>query len=255
MKRHSDIRLAVSLLFVIGWASLACPMQAEDTDHGLSISIRVYNYAQVPESTLRRAKNHAGSIFHWTGFTAEWFDCRLSASEPPKDAACADPLAPTDVVLKLLPKSMSRQFNAPRGTLGFALPAQTRGFGTAHVFVERAEELVRQRGSMAAGSRSFRARVVGLGVAHEIGHLLMGSGSHSKKGLMKLLWNKKDLQLAALGGLVFVPEHARQAQAAIAARVSVARGHGASQRADALNDLVAADRLTDYDARILPPRR
>jgi hypothetical protein len=39
-------------------------------------------------------------------------------------------------------------------------------------------------------------------MAHELGHLLLGSNSHSPRGLMRASWRTAELALMAQGGLV-----------------------------------------------------
>jgi hypothetical protein len=47
-------------------------------------------------------------------------------------------------------------------------------------------------------------------MAHELGHLLLGSNSHSPTGLMRADWRTKDLTGMAQGGLVFSDEQAQR---------------------------------------------
>ncbi len=48
--------------------------------------------------------------------------------------------------------------------------------------------------------------ILGHAAAHEIGHLLLGSNSHSPQGLMRARWSRQDLQNAGIGQSSF---HAR----------------------------------------------
>ena len=48
----------------------------------------------------------------------------------------------------------------------------------------------------------------GHAMAHEIGHLLKGSNSHSPQGLMSKHWYANELQAAAMGSLNFTAEDA-----------------------------------------------
>lgn len=218
MKRQPSQSFALSVFLSIAWGIPTDLLRAEAYGKPLSISIRTYNYARVPRSILESARAHATRVFRRAGFSAKWHDCRLSASESRRDAACEQALSGTDVVLKLLPPEMSDQFGAPRGTLGFALPAETSSFGTAHVFVERSEEIVRQLGW--GDAEELRALLLGLAVAHEAGHLLLGWNSHSGTGLMKPSWDKLDVRYALQGALGFTHDQAFSARTAIAERVA-----------------------------------
>jgi hypothetical protein len=46
-------------------------------------------------------------------------------------------------------------------------------------------------------------------MAHELGHLLLGSNAHSRQGIMCPDWHGGELQLASTGSLLFSEEQAR----------------------------------------------
>ncbi len=47
---------------------------------------------------------------------------------------------------------------------------------------------------IAQNSEQTCSRILGLAVAHEIGHALMGTNTHSSRGIMRARWYPKDLQ-------------------------------------------------------------
>lgn len=53
------------------------------------------------------------------------------------------------------------------------------------------------------GRESMKALILGHVMAHELGHLLLGAGSHSATGLMHVPWHKKELEMVAQGSLLF----------------------------------------------------
>jgi len=55
--------------------------------------------------------------------------------------------------------------------------------------------------------------ILGCVIAHEIGHLLLGSNSHSGSGVMKRRWDRKQFRQAMTGILLFTPEQAKRIQA------------------------------------------
>jgi hypothetical protein len=182
------------------------------------ITVRVYNYAAVPEQRMARAQQHAAAVFAKADLQPRWVDCRLSGAEPIKDAACEEPLRPTDVVLRILPQKMAARLPVKAAICGFALPAKYLGFGIATVLYQRVDELV-SRGSFSTDGNSARALVLGYIIAHEVGHLLLGKGSHAARGLMSFPWNKKELKEAAWGGLLFTRGQKRRIQAALLERI------------------------------------
>ena len=48
-----------------------------------------------------------------------------------------------------------------------------------------------------------KGQILGHAVAHEIGHLLMGTNSHSSRGLMRGNWNVDELRAMAERQLLF----------------------------------------------------
>jgi hypothetical protein len=48
--------------------------------------------------------------------------------------------------------------------------------------------------------------ILGHGMAHELGHLLLGTNSHSSSGLMRAHWTGEDLAMASKGNLRFSQE-------------------------------------------------
>lgn len=52
------------------------------------------------------------------------------------------------------------------------------------------------------------ARVLGHVMAHELGHLVLGSNAHSRQGIMCPNWHRDELHLASTGSLLFSEEQA-----------------------------------------------
>ena len=93
------------------------------------------------------------------------------------------------------------------GALGFALPFARTG---AHVtlFYDRVESLIR------SGS-AVSYVILGHALAHEIGHVLLGSSEHTTSGLMQGYWNTSSWHLASAGLLAFRREEAQRLGAGV----------------------------------------
>src|SRR5690242_13125997 len=81
----------------------------------------------------------------------------------------------------------------------------------ANVFAYDAEQLANRRGMR-------QGVILGHLVAHELGHLLLGSGSHSPSGVMHVPWHLKELDIIAQGLMVFMPQQAERMRTNIRAR-------------------------------------
>jgi hypothetical protein len=95
--------------------------------------------------------------------------------------------------------------------LGIAAPSEKNTTASASVFCDRVERLSK-------GGYASLAVILGHAAAHEIGHLLLGSNSHSPLGLMRGSWSRQDLQRATGGDLLFTPSQALLIRQAIYSR-------------------------------------
>ncbi len=59
---------------------------------------------------------------------------------------------------------------------------------------------------IAEKSEQTRDKILGLAVAHEMGHALSGSNSHSSRGIMRPRWYSNDLQLESRHSAGFTEE-------------------------------------------------
>ncbi len=212
--------LALSLVLM---ASRAWPV-AEASGQGssavgqepnLELTVRVFSYAQVSSQTLGEAEQKATWIFRRAGVETVWLDCGPSAPDVQTNPACKQLLGPTDIVLRILPGSKAARaaYGYRCGTLGFALQSTNGGVGSyASIFYDRVEDLAK------AGIAS-PALVLGHGMAHEIGHLLLGSTAHSLTGIMAAEWGRSDLTRAAMGDLLFHHQQSDLMRAELQARV------------------------------------
>ena len=83
------------------------------------------------------------------------------------------------------------------GALGYAFPAAKAG-AHATILYDRIEPLGQ------SGVISVSA-LLGYAMAHEIGHVLLGTTEHSSDGVMKARWGKPEYRRAAGGLLEFTP--------------------------------------------------
>jgi hypothetical protein len=162
----------------------------------LRLNVRVFNYAQVSPETWILAQEVATGILHRTGIETHWLKCSLSSEGRLTPADCDQPIAPSNLVLRLVPVSAATRAQFGDRTLGIAVQPEKGTPGSASVFYGRVEQLAR-------GGTASVPVILGHAVAHEIGHLLLGSNSHSPLGLMRARWSRLDLQNACAGALVF----------------------------------------------------
>jgi hypothetical protein len=160
-------------------------------------TITVYNDAEVPPIVLHRAEQRAESIFVRANFEVAWVNCPQASSD---DAlACNRIDQPRHLALRIIPDAAGSVSNVALG-VAFLSP---HGVGRyCDVFWKRAEDLQ-------AMSNLDLGGVLGSVMAHEIGHLLLGSNAHSVSGIMGAHWEGEELRRIAMGNLWFAPQQAK----------------------------------------------
>jgi hypothetical protein len=145
-----------------------------------SLIVRVYDNAGVLAADRARAMKGASTILAHADLNVRWRDCPARGKTHP---ACLAVPYPGELAVRLVhsPKS-----DPNVRVLGNALIDATSGSGTlATVFVDRIQSL--------AQGQADPWPMVGRVMAHEIGHLLLGSTSHSDTGLMREIWTLSEL--------------------------------------------------------------
>lgn len=185
------------------------PPSAGPAQPSLSFTVRLFDYAEVSSATLAEAQIEATLIFERLGVAVAWLDCRPLAVRTPPPAACKETLRTTDFVLRILSGSESARALFGKDTLGYVVLDGGRG-SMASIFYDHVEELAREGGLS-------QSQVLGHAIAHEIGHLLLGSGAHSRHGIMSAKWNQESLHQDAMWSLRFSPEQAAGIRAEVQA--------------------------------------
>ena len=152
-----------------------------------TIFIRSYNNFGLPAADLAVARGHAEAVFQEAGLNIVWTDCWVGDRHQPDVAAprCQEPVG-GDIVLRL--QKTKETDRSKFVSMGFSLVgiASAPPF-LATVYVDRAE-------SVARGAGVDGRRVLGLAIAHEIGHVLLNSNSHAPSGLMRADWSRIELR-------------------------------------------------------------
>jgi hypothetical protein len=166
-----------------------------------ALLVRINNQARFEPGEIAEAEAVASADFSKIGIPVEW-----------QNAADVDPNTPdsADVVINLV--AVKPGLMGGRGNeVGMAaIPETGRASRLCWVFRPTLETIVDDLLYLATNrNRPLLARLVlGHVIAHEIGHILLGSREHSGSGLMTLGWGLRKLQLASTGRLGFLPAQA-----------------------------------------------
>lgn len=174
------------------------------------LTIRTYDAAAVPESDQRAALAVATDILKAAGLDVEWRACATALVGEPADL-CNTPMGRNELAVRFvrLPPRPGETGHVP---LGYSLvdPA-TRAGALATIFVDRVAAL--------ASSCAVDVRpLLGRAVAHEIGHLLLGTRDHTPHGLMRAVWSRDALRNDRAAAWHFTQRDASALREAVRAR-------------------------------------
>jgi hypothetical protein len=203
------VRVVAAVVALVAGTSLpAAGRAAAVIPEGLVI--RVYDNAGILPSDRTRAIARAREILARAELDAEWLDCPARGVKAAW--ACAAPLGWSELVVRLA-RAPARDANAK--ALGSSVIDARTGVGTfATVYVDRVE-LVAQQG------RTDVSTMIGRLMAHEVGHLLLGTNNHSNTGLMREIWTLAELTRNNAQDWTFLPT---QLETLRASQLTVRRG-------------------------------
>jgi hypothetical protein len=180
--------LLLALLYV------SAQLFAEDrrsTDVQLVVS--VFNDAAVDDVSLARAEDQAAKILRRARVELVFLDCKNDAS-----GRCLRLSDQGHFALRIVPRSRSLRSEV----FGAAFLGDD-GRGTqADVFFIEVQRL-------GTNARVNVPELLGHVIAHELGHLMLGTHAHSASGIMRPRWEDAELNLLVRGNLLFNPEQVK----------------------------------------------
>ncbi len=139
----------------------------------LYLVVRVYDSYGLPPQQLAEARTTAARILDGAGVEIRWRDC-----------PCAGPVGPVELVVRVTPSTAESE----PGSLGFSYVDVDRRAGTlATVYGDRVHAL-------AAASHADEGELLGRAMAHEVGHLVLGTHQHERQGLLRATWTTIELE-------------------------------------------------------------
>jgi hypothetical protein len=236
-EKQAGYKLAVGLLIgmrAMGWAELGYagrnkPNQSalrSESKHSapitnallagsekpaLSISVRLYNYAHVSRGALAIAEAEGRRILAAAGVDSVWLDCLAPGGQLQSgaDHDCTGPPGEATLDVRILPPYTKGKDFSRDTDWGFAA-----GSDLASVFYGRIAEFAQD----VDGDDSEIPVILGDAIIHELGHLLLGPGSHSPTGIMCAQWDWNYLRLALMGSQRFTPQQAEVIRAEVGRR-------------------------------------
>ena len=194
---------------IIGCLLAAGPLRAEAAP-GSEIAIRLYDTFGAPKNDIRTAQDVAGAILEAAGIQARWREC-WKDDDVARGAMrlCGDTLKPAEVIVRIVTDRSDHHNNLM--ALGYSLVLAKSGASTlATVFGNRVTQVAQRL-------HFDRAILLGRAIAHEVGHLLLGTTDHGTDGLMRAYWSDAALR-GHDDGWRFSPQEADRIKAELWAR-------------------------------------
>jgi len=150
-----------------------------------AIVVRTYTPPHL-RNDIHIARRTASAILERARIDIDWLECGLPANLK-ESSACSRPADPNELIVRLVSgTTVDRRPGV--STLGYAFVDLGAGGGAlATIFADRVR-------GMAQGAAVGVAELLGKTMAHEIGHLLLGTNQHSAHGLMRAYWSNADLR-------------------------------------------------------------
>lgn len=168
----SRLRIQAALLAAAAHVLLAAP-----TGHAAiildDVVVRVYDNTGLPDSVRRASLALAADIFAKAEVEIGWVHCPSRCGRAP---------APDQLILR-----MTRSPATAVGVGSSLIDPVLRAGRLATVYVDQVEGMARR-------SSTDRVAILSRAIAHEIGHLILGTTEHTRAGLMRRVWTMEELR-------------------------------------------------------------
>ena len=173
--RWMAVRTLVGIAVIAG----AGVSGAQDAPHPLpGVRVLAVNRAGLRAEMLAAAEDDATDVYRAAGVRTTWVNAG------PRDSS-NDYAIDFTVMIVSGQEARAMAAHTNQDALGFAVPDSTDDSslnGMAFVLFDRVED-------NATKHHVSISRVLGAVIAHEVGHLLLPSNSHSDRGIMRAAWN------------------------------------------------------------------
>jgi hypothetical protein len=169
------------LVGILGSQQLA----AAEVGDPIDIQVAVIDRAGIPSAELSSAQQEVERIYRELNISLTWVGAEFTTGE-------------RRFAVHIVRTPPAAHPKSNEGVLGLAPGTKAVRGRRAWAFYNRIHDLAVERGAR-------RSLVLGLVIAHEIGHLLLPHNSHTPTGLMSSGWDATALASAEAGLLTFSP--------------------------------------------------
>ena len=188
MSRRSCL---VVLIFLVQAASGTTLLAQSHT-----VQVQIYDDTALKPGALNSLVARTQNLLVSSGISVQVKVCKSDL-----ESHCETQTGFTILIVRLVARNMQKISNVRQRRLGQSY-ADHQGGKYAFVFLEQIQD-------SAAQANVSWITVLAYTIAHEVGHLLLGSESHTGRGLMKANWDQSDYLEMSQGHLYFSNQQSR----------------------------------------------
>jgi hypothetical protein len=159
-----------------------------------AVTVQIYNYSRASPAIRAGAEREANRILGKAGVRAVWLECPVEPSTVSPQGPCQKAPEATDIRLRVLAAPIQNKFQD-----------NVFGFTVHPVLASVYYEYALRRGK--SDDAEFAVPIIlGCVIAHELGHLLLGSNGHSQTGIMQPRWEPNQVRQLMMGTLLFTTD-------------------------------------------------
>lgn len=192
----------LAAISMVGWSLFG--WAADTPKQNSQVTVFVTDRAGATPRLVAAAEQNAARVFHQAGVDVAWVNCNGNP-EDPAAVQCGREIATGDLVVRIVASART----LPPGVFGISFLDNSAGV-YADVFFNSIQQVreVNKEVSLPA--------ILGDVIAHELGHLLLGSNAHSREGIMQPHWEPEQLRRVSLGQMRFTSDQAERMRHRIA---------------------------------------
>jgi hypothetical protein len=177
------ITRALALLFALILSTAAVTAERHE-ERG--VSIRIHDYVHLRHAGLVRAQEVVSQMYGAIGVRATWLESLRQNDRIPSGHDGYEG-GPSELTIIILTPAMAHRLAVPDPVIGYAAAARGVGGRIAYVIYDRIRNVARD-------AAVDDMRLMGIVMAHEIGHLLLAHQFHSADGLMRGQWEPSEFR-------------------------------------------------------------
>jgi hypothetical protein len=215
LRREPRLLSGVKFVVVVGFIEIMGfafheTMFASENDPSSTITVQIYNYSQASPAILTGSEREAARILGEAGLRVVWLECMVGSFTPGPQGSCQKAPEATDIRLRILSAPIQNRF-------------QDTVFGfTVHPVLASVYYDFAVRRAKSDDAEFEIPIILGCVIAHELGHLLLGSNGHSRTGIMQPRWEPNHVRQLMTGTLLFTTEQSKLIRAQARTRNSQA---------------------------------